>query len=534
MPKIIFILFIIFWSFPIQIYSISGTEEELFPMTDTDNTNKVDPKNVCPCDLTDACDQCCYCDKDCSTQILYYDYVNVCGEGDSSSYVRQNIDENLEYCNDFKKTLDELYNPLVLGFQILKRGLCLYKNKNGDKNDDNNESKNDDNNSEEGTKETPLDFSSFFPISKTGINEPNCKDFQRITINATMALPSGFCLFGAFPVTCLINYEVSCTYPDSKSENVNEYKDEIIRNYNISATLNNYYIYENYYFNTTPYGDNYIKKIEIIIYVNNSINNIGTTDITNIDYNIYYGKKNSIKKYLDFTQTVTFLNGKSDYLRSGSPGYIKGKPILLGKLGTLSGGSEQKYVNKLKPNLIIPLLGDSNSCPISKLEDEENNGYYYDNYLDNMLTFEDTIIFSCKNPNPNENVIQNPPIFVNLNKDSLFGKFGNAYMEYTDSWTECINTPSNDNIYKFPILYVDYIYQGAVNSSLFFIQQMDYTHNSNVDINNENYIYFIVKSLTPYEHKTKIWTAQPPGILKLPRNIMYPFRTQTTTYKTKS
>ena len=529
MPKIIFILFIIFWNFPIQIYSISGTEEELFKIESEDNNN-IDPENVCPCDLTkEVCDQCCYCDKDCSTQILHYKYVDVCGEGDSSSYVRQNIDENLEYCNDFKKTLDELYNPLVLGFQILKRGLCLYKNKNSN----NNESKNNDNNSEEGTKQTDnsVDFTSFLPENSENKEITTCEDFQRMNISATMALPSGFCLFGAYPIKCLINYEVTCTYPESKLDKVKDYISEILNvNPRIYLITNNYYYDENVESGNIP-DNTYPKKIEIIFYVNKSDSSSNTNDIKKIEYNIYYNYKNNDrnndKKYLDFTQTVTFLHNKeSDYLRSGSPGYIKGKPILIGREGTTTNGEE--YRQKLKQNLVIPLLDGENKCPVDR---KDNSNYYYDNYLDNMLTFEDTIIFSCKNPS-NDNTPHT--LSLNLNAKRNFGKYGDAYMENIKSWGSLNNITTD--YYKYTVLYVDYIYQGAVNSTQLFINQMSYTYQASDDDdkNDDNYTYFIVKSLTPYERKTRKFTAKPPGILKLPRNIMYPFRTETTTYKTKS
>ena len=109
-----------------KINSISGTDSEIF---DSGSGSSSNDGNICPCDMTDGvCDNGCYCDKDCLNFLLSDDYFNNF-KIDESSYTEKNIDSKLDYCNDYLESVDDLYNPLVLAFKILKRGFCLVNQK---------------------------------------------------------------------------------------------------------------------------------------------------------------------------------------------------------------------------------------------------------------------------------------------------------------------------------------------------------------------------------------------------------------------
>ena len=69
---------------------------------------------------------------------------------------------------------------------------------------------------------------------------------------------------------------------------------------------------------------------------------------------------------------------------------------------------------------------------------------------------------------------------------------------------------------------------GATNNTQF--QLIDFEVNK-IDNNYEKYFYFIVKLLKLKNVETKWWEAPGPGFIRLPRNIMYPFRIGTTDYK---
>ena len=119
--------FIIFNLLFKQIYSISGTSSERYSPDSPDVSSN--DETICPCDITEGvCDVGCCCDKDCLDLMLSNQYFNI-NSIDESSYTNKNIDSKLDYCDDYKESLDDLYNPLVLAFKILKRGFCLVKKK---------------------------------------------------------------------------------------------------------------------------------------------------------------------------------------------------------------------------------------------------------------------------------------------------------------------------------------------------------------------------------------------------------------------
>ena len=86
-----------------------------------------DSPNNCPCDLTfQTCDRNCECDDDCSRN-GGYDANNEYRKPGSHPF-KNKYETLLPMCSDLdKSTITDLYNPLSIGYQILKRGLCLFK-----------------------------------------------------------------------------------------------------------------------------------------------------------------------------------------------------------------------------------------------------------------------------------------------------------------------------------------------------------------------------------------------------------------------
>ena len=483
----IFILFLTFFLI-VKIYSISGADNEEYSSEDPENENDVKEVNlreVCPCDMTqNQCDLGCCCDKDCLDLMLNQEYYDSYPECDASSSFSKNLDSKLDYCDGYKKSLDDLYNPLVLAFKILKKGYCLAKNVDPD-DDINEDYKIDDDDNISTENEENENFKNYTNIPSSTKNfDLNMNDFENVNFNAPIALPNGMCLFGYFQIEKYQDYEVTCSY---------QINNDIIRYmenyYYLDSFTENFYIHNNYYDNDSNGMNNLaIKKIEIIFFLDNNTTNIS----------LYYNENN--EAFQDLTMEVRFLRNQSDYPRSGNPGYIKGKPILFRQ--------EINPPNKYKIYNILPI--DEN-------EDLNGRTLYYDNYMDNILTFEDFTIYGYKNCRS--------CLFSNIFNDELFFYFGNANIN-NDKDGEKIDGRINET--SSFLLIGKYDYVGAVNNSQNRIYELKFDEDVNFD--SRNVKYFINKFIKPKKMGTKWWYAPGPGFIRLPRNIMYPFRIGTTQY----
>ena len=218
--------------------------------------------------------------------------------------------------------------------------------------------------------------------------------------------------------------------------------------------------------------------------------------------------------YKDFTYIVKFLYNQTDYINSGSPGYIKGKPILIGeKLDT------ENIIKKYENDAVFPIDSDS----ISIQEKNDNVFIYYDNYFDNKITFEDLTIYGYKTEVNNKKT----GLASLFNRQAIkyrIGKYGNANISHNYDWLEM--NPF-DNINNPYLIIGEYKDIGAVNNTQFTIVNFQINGDKTLDI--VNYRYLIIKFL---RQKTKRgwWYAPGPGFIKLPQNIMYPFRIGTTKY----
>ena len=475
----IFIIFLIFIFLFEKIHAISGADnEEYSESSDSSTQANVNLREVCPCDLTEGVfDYGCCCDQDCLELMLDQDYYDSYPECDKSSSFSKNLDSKLDYCDGHKKSLDDLYNPLVLAFKVLKKGFCLAKNvKPDDELDDKNTSSDDEEEKEEDNYEGE-DYTVYNNSTKN-FNLTDVSDFKYLNYNVPIALPSGMCLFGHYQIQKSQDYEVTCSYLTNNTKN--------IESYYYDSSTQQFYIHDNYYdeiFVNAPV----IKKIEILHFLDNNSTNITHYYINNTNNDIVQ----------DLTVVITFLRNESDYPRSGNPGYIKGKPLLI---------KQQLYK-------ILPI--DAENCN----NDLKNKYLYFDNYMDNILTFEDFIIYGYK---------VESCLIKEIFREWQFGPYGNANINKNNSDWEKVKEepPDDDNI----LLLGKYRYAGVVNNTQNNLYELSFEKS---DFDSNNVYYFINKNSKPKKMKTKWWYAPWPGFIKLPQNIMYPFRIGTTHYSTK-
>jgi hypothetical protein len=199
-----FIPFIIFHLLFNPINSISGTDSEIFQIDSTTTTSS-DDETICPCDITEGvCDVGCCCDKDCLDLMLSNKYFDEFQCVDSS-YTEKNIDSKLDYCDDYIESVDDLYNPLVLAFKILKRGFCIVKKQ--DRKEDEGDTEDYDKLSEEyesksNGENNDEDNQQFEEIyegnNKFDFNLTNASNFDLLDISLPVTLPNGLCLFHSY------------------------------------------------------------------------------------------------------------------------------------------------------------------------------------------------------------------------------------------------------------------------------------------------------------------------------------------------
>ena len=488
------ISFIIFNFLFKEILSISGTDSEIFFKEEQESSKmeklEKDEDKLCPCDMTDECDIGCICDSDCFDLMLSNDFFNKF-EWDESSYAEKNKYSKLDYCDDYKESVDDLYNPLVLAFKILKRGFCSVKDnkkddEEGDKEDydkyiNNYESKdytsnnNDNNNNIEEYFEGENDF-----------NVYDVSNFDPLNIALPIALPNGLCLFHSYRLKKYIDYEVTCSYNSQLNSSIAEKFD----GFNVS----NFFIHDYYYDKESISNAYYLKKVEIFYYDENSENNY-------IINHYYEGVVNN-DGFVDLTVDFKFFLNKSDCKFSGNPGYIKGKKLIF-KID-----EDKTYIQ----GVAFPIEKGESSPNINL----DNKYIYFDNYMDNKITFEDLIIYGYKN-DKNDSFIKIINQF--FNKKPALARIGNG----TNFESINSNYLNEENL----VLIWEYKDYGAVNNT----QNQIYRFNDKEMINGyKSYKYLIIK-FVKLETETKWFYAPNPVIIKLPRNIMYPFRIGTSNYK---
>ena len=480
-----------------KINSISGTNSEVFSGDGVTTSSN----DLCPCDMTEGvCDNGCYCDRDCLDFLLSNDYFSSFLI-DESSYTENNIDSKLDYCDDYIESVDDLYNPLVLAFKILKRGFCLVNKKDREDEEDTEDYDKSLESYEIKTESEDKNGASYaFEEFKSSANDFNVdlsnknNHFGQLTIFLPTSLPNGLCLFHTYQLSKNIDYEVTCSYSSGSRENViNEFSDDNLEIIKYIIYIDNIYIYTN----DAVTGDHYLKKVEIIYYNQ-------PTGNKNYEINHYYEATSD--NYIDLTIDVKFVMNEADFKLSGNPGYKKGKQIIF-----LDGS------NIFNKGIVFPIEkpNDSGTSTSGKY-------IYFDNYIDNKITFEDLIIYGYSYQN-------NLKDFKDLITNSLsITPFGNG--KYLNDKT--VNIEINENSQNF-ILVGEYKDSGSVNNTQFQIHSLKSANQFNIENKIKDYTkysYFIIK-FVKVETETEWYYARSPVIIKLPKNIMYPFKIGTSKYK---
>ena len=469
---------LIFFLLIIKIFSILG--QEGFTPNPNGVFNKVDITDPCPCDTTTSCEKGCCCDKNCLNFMLDNSFFDDNFECDPESSSSRIINSKLEYCEDYKKSIDDLYNPLILGFKILKRGFCLFR-------DNKKQEKEEETNSQDGVSQDD---------DNINLNEYYNDNFIRVPL----ALPSGMCLFNSYPIKKVDqDYEVTCTYIINNASNITN---------NIKEGLK---IEENRYedINIDNCTDCVLKKMEVFFFGED------------IKINCYSESKNRTD-YQDFTLVIKYYQNESDFHKSGNPGYIKGKPILMGTY-------DNNYISQFREGIVFHL---ANNNRIYTVNGSGFDFIYYDNYMDNKLTFEDLIFYQYKTTDDvYKDFIGN---FTVLKQKLYFGIFGNANLKYEKDWKLIpdFDLVTTENLLLFGA-YMDY---GLVNNTQFQIQEFKIQNQGSKENNKGDALkyYFIVK-FVKIDIEDKWWYAPGPGfVIRVPKNWMYPFQIGTTTYRTKN
>jgi hypothetical protein len=214
--------------------------------------------------------------------------------------------------------------------------------------------------------------------------------------------------------------------------------------------------------------------------------------------------------YIDLTVEVKFVLNKTDFKLSGNPGYIKGNQLIFG----INEKNNEVDINKIFNNGgVFPIQKSTDFVPETNPTDNRN--IYFDNYMDNKITFEDLLIYGFNQPNY-ITILDN--LFSN---DLHLSYFGNA-----KRFKQITNNQNNQNF----VLIGEYKDSGTVNNTQYQIYSFgtDETNNNLISAQT-SYHYFIVKFIK-LETDTKWYYAPGPVIIKLPRNIMYPFRIGKSKY----
>ena len=475
---------LVFFYMIIKILSIPG--QEGFQTIEGSIPRKVSLDEVCPCDTTTSCEKGCCCDNDCINFMLDNSFFDENFECDPESSASRIINSKLEYCEDYKKSIDDLYNPLILAFKILKRGFCLFRDNKKEKE----EEKNNQNENEQDEDDK--------------INLDDYSDDNENFIKVPLALPSGMCLFNSYPIKKTDqDYEVTCTY--YKNITNQSLIDNIKQNLKIEEAK----ISTENVIDISCEDDCALKKMEVIF----------NGEEVKINY---YSETKNTTNYQDFTLVIKYYQSDSDIHKSGNPGYIKGKPILMGTYK-----NNNNYISQFREGIVFHLADNNRIFTVN-----ETKYIYYDNYMDNKLTFEDLIFYQYKS-SANDFYSQLISNFTVLNKQLYFGIFGNANPKYGKDWKliSDFDLQANKNLLLLGV-YNDY---GLVNNTQFQIQELEIQNEESKENNNNDPKYYFIVKFLKTDIEDKWWYSPGPGfVIRVPKNWMYPFQIGTTTYRTKN
>lgn len=319
------------------------------------------------------------------------------------------------------------------------------------------------------------------------------------TIHLPIVLPDGTCSSSSlYPVKFLKNEFISCSIHNSKLYNyLNDFLHEIDEGISVNDKEE-------------------IKKIELKFIVNN-------TNKSDIKYKYSLEKKKGDigpSQYQRISIEVIWVNqfdnNREDkiFYRTGNFGYQKGMPLVIG-----TGNSNNNEVSKIQNSkFLLKGVNPSGEC--------DNTKIYYDKYIGNDLSFEDSILFGCKTGG-NCNDLFNEIVKFDEGKEYFVSKVANP-QNYSFAWNnlksdEKLNQGTNDKLLILNFLYGwtgDKINaQGVLIKSKLKSQSLNTNDQCYLKIN-----FFEKKQ----EYKGKYKPG--PAVRKMPRNIMYPFKIGSTKY----
>ena len=189
------------------------------------------------------------------------------------------------------------------------------------------------------------------------------------------------------------------------------------------------------------------------------------------------------------------------------------------------------------------------------MKSKMNFSLYYDELFDNIIRYQDRTSWGCSDKFIHEDLKKfclnqdwkKKLIYQNLDNITHIGKFGNVERHlildwikinkldlnsYTSSWDDFYNRCSIPGRINLNILYATY---GLVNNTQIGIFKASlnieniywwskYPDNSTI----QDYYTYINVNFYRIPQSMVWWFAPGPGLMKLPRNIMYPFRIGTS------
>ena len=483
-------------------------------------------RDTCTCDLTyNVCDRNCGCDPFCDFS-KYGFFDDFFEEYVESNVILPESVNSVPICSAEHYVIGDLYNPLSVGYQILKKGMCLKKKDQEFDIIENPDKIKDIISTEQIDSENMKKFFLQTPVSNSfNDNYQNIEYF----VFPVMA-PSGMCMEG-YPIKPGEDKTVICSI---QGKNISDFNQKVRKYINTSVTnfaINDYEIM-NYN------GSGIIKKVEINIYISEGNEKnicLNTSDNDKCFYYLYYKNENLTSNIIsDVTFVVKFFVFNSSPIpkKSGNPGYLIGSPIRFGK-------KDGENINPFYRNrLFIGSFSDGN-CIIENQNESKN--YFEDLILSNSITFENRTLFTCYR-NSSSILPQQTLIISLINRyitTYYISQFGNSINstinlnDYLATISQCINEDNNNNNNEvnqnYIIIKILYQFDGVkLNPQRKIINVKCDLHS--IDNDQAIYIEFL---FIHQNNEVKKKEVPRPKIIKLPHNWLYPFRFGTTDYEDK-
>ena len=474
--------------------------------TFSNNDKNVYLRDTCTCDLTyKVCDRNCCCDPDCdfSKYGIFEDFFEECVE---SNVILPDSVNLVPICSIEPFVIGDLYNPLSVGYQLLKKGMCL--NDKYQELDDNriknpekviNDLKVIENDNEQ------IDSENIENVFINNFNENAEIKFDYIEEKIENFIfpvmdPSGMCMKG-YPIKPGEDKIIICSIQSNNI--VNEYIGNRFRQY---FTINENKIVTGP-LNELPEGNYIVKKVEILLIMSQI-----SQDPMII--NLYY-EENELEIY-DVTFVAKFFSNELNIninipKKSGNIGYLIGSPIRFGE------NIGNDYINPFyRSRLFIGSKSNDNTC----IEINEDNNFYEDFILSNSITFENRTLFTCKG---NRALIRTK--LRTYLSHILFD--GNSLIDYNKNLdSTCENDLDNDN-YKFVSIQIFYKFIGLKQNPQRKIIKIQCDFKASED-SEAIYIEFLFIKKNDEIIKKEV---PAPYIIRWPQNWLYPFRIGETDYE---